>query len=73
MLKVLRLAEERGFRGSTFATQDELNTPGYQEAWERGRLRRDRLIEDACRAEVLFDLDELEDYARKRTSDAEDR
>ena len=42
---ILELAEKRGCSGTTFATKDELNVPGYNEAWKKGRLSR--LIADA--------------------------
>ncbi len=37
---VLRLAFDRGLRGATFATSDELRTPGYDAAWTAGRDAR---------------------------------
>ncbi|HYE88566.1 MAG TPA: KTSC domain-containing protein [Vicinamibacterales bacterium] len=37
MDSTLELAYDRGLRGTTFATADELQTPGYDEAWRRGR------------------------------------
>jgi hypothetical protein len=44
-VRVLGLAFDRGLRGDTFATMDELKTPGYDAAYLRGRvthIRRNR-------------------------------
>lgn len=38
---VLRLAVERGFKGVTFATADELRVPGYGAAYRRGQRARE--------------------------------
>jgi hypothetical protein len=42
---ILKLAQERGARGETFATQEELATPGYGEKWVCARLQN--LINEA--------------------------
>ena len=46
-----------------WAEHDEwlLKSREQEQAWEQ--RRRNRLIEDACRAEELFSLDELEAFA----------
>lgn len=43
---ILRLAFDRGFNGRTFATTEEMRTPGYFAAWERGAAEA-RCPEDA--------------------------
>ena len=42
--QVLRLAELRGRSGNTFATAEELRTPGYSEAWSRGADSRPPVV-----------------------------
>lgn len=48
----LRLARERGRLGFTFATADELNTPGYDKAYREGALEALEAVRSCMFAEL---------------------